>query len=249
MRLTRLAVWADGITAAVTNNGLKPGRAPIPARTQHRTRLPWPPNLAEAAQVAKSATDTLRCVADVSEHLMPCPGEEKLGIIVVFAQRWISQRHEQFNIADSALGLVGYGLAVSAAVELAYTFFMKGPDEAPDPLILGVSSFALVALSGIDPKVQNNRCNTDILLVFAILLLFFARRFLLEVDGEAADAKHSGTYLAFRLGQAVRERRMDLELSQDELATRAGITPRALVHIEVGQTIPTIPVLRQISTA
>jgi transcriptional regulator with XRE-family HTH domain len=172
-----------------------------------------------------------------------------IGIIVIIAfvlQYFFGHGHkQQFGIALSALGLVGYGLAVSAAVELAYTFFTKGPDEALDPLILGVSAFTLIALSEIDPpKLSSTDAIPISLLALAILLLFLARRFLLEVEDEAPDAE---AYLAFQLGQAVRRRRTNLKLSEEELAARTGVTQRALANIEAGHTIPTVAVLQLIS--
>jgi ribosome-binding protein aMBF1 (putative translation factor) len=54
---------------------------------------------------------------------------------------------------------------------------------------------------------------------------------------------------AFLIGQAVRERRLALGLSQTELATRAGMTQPALSRLEAGGVIPTIPLLERISTA
>lgn len=152
-----------------------------------------------------------------------------IAVITVFVKHWISHHPGKFNIAQGALSLVGYGLAASAAVELAYTFFTKGPDEALDPLILGVSSFTLIALSGIDPpRLKTSDTIPIALLAFVILLLFLARRFLLEVDEEAPDAELSDARLTFRLGQAVRERRMNLGLSRDELATRTGVNVQVL---------------------
>jgi len=54
---------------------------------------------------------------------------------------------------------------------------------------------------------------------------------------------------AFLIGQAVRERRLALGLSQVELATRAGMTQPALSRLEAGGVIPTIPLLDRISAA
>jgi ribosome-binding protein aMBF1 (putative translation factor) len=54
---------------------------------------------------------------------------------------------------------------------------------------------------------------------------------------------------AFLIGQAVRERRLALGLSQVELATRAGMTQPALSRLEAGGVIPTIPLLERISIA
>lgn len=168
-----------------------------------------------------------------------------IAVIIAFAYQYFGRGDKHFDITLSALGLVGYGLAVSAAVELAYTFFTKGPDEALDPLILGVSSFTLIALSEIDPpKLKTTDAIPISLLAFAIVLLFLARRFLLEVEDEAPDVE---AYLAFQLGRAVHQRRTNLKLSEEELAARAGITRRALVNIEAGHTIPTMAVLQLIS--
>ena len=54
---------------------------------------------------------------------------------------------------------------------------------------------------------------------------------------------------AFLIGQAVRERRLALGLSQVELATRAGMTQPALSRLEAGGVVPTIPLLERISMA
>ena|SRR5215469_508310 len=54
---------------------------------------------------------------------------------------------------------------------------------------------------------------------------------------------------AFLIGRSVRERRLDLGLSQTQLATRAGMTQPALSRLEAGGVIPTIPLLERISAA
>jgi ribosome-binding protein aMBF1 (putative translation factor) len=54
---------------------------------------------------------------------------------------------------------------------------------------------------------------------------------------------------AFLIGQAVRERRLALGLSQTELAAHAGMTQPALSRLEAGGVIPTIPLLERISAA
>ena len=54
---------------------------------------------------------------------------------------------------------------------------------------------------------------------------------------------------AYLIGQAVRERRLALGLSQTELARRAEMTQPALSRLEAGGVVPTIPLLERISTA
>jgi HTH-type transcriptional regulator/antitoxin HipB len=53
----------------------------------------------------------------------------------------------------------------------------------------------------------------------------------------------------FLIGQAVRERRLALSLSQTEVAAWAGMTQPALSRLEAGGTVPTIPVLDRIDAA
>ena len=54
---------------------------------------------------------------------------------------------------------------------------------------------------------------------------------------------------AFLIGQAVRERRLALGLSQTELADRAGMTQPALSRLEAGGVVPTLPLLDRIDAA
>ncbi|MDN5856886.1 MAG: helix-turn-helix domain-containing protein, partial [Actinomycetia bacterium] len=54
---------------------------------------------------------------------------------------------------------------------------------------------------------------------------------------------------AFLIGQAVRERRLALGLSQTQVAANAGMTQPALSRLEAGGTVPTIPVLERIAAA
>jgi ribosome-binding protein aMBF1 (putative translation factor) len=60
---------------------------------------------------------------------------------------------------------------------------------------------------------------------------------------------HAEARRAFLIGHAVRERRLELGLSQVELAARAGMTQPALSRLEAGGVIPTIPLLERISAA
>ena len=76
-------------------------------------------------------------------------------------------------------------------------------------------------------------------------------------DDLARDRRGSAEYRegyaeaqrAFLIGQAVRERRLALGLSQTELAAKAGMTQPALSRLEAGGVIPTIPLLDRISRA
>ena len=56
------------------------------------------------------------------------------------------------------LGGTGVGLAAAAALELAYTLFTPGPDEALDPLMLGLSATILLKLAAIEGPISARKC-------------------------------------------------------------------------------------------
>lgn len=55
--------------------------------------------------------------------------------------------------------------------------------------------------------------------------------------------------LAFDLGQAVYDRRSELGISQTELAQRAGMTQPQISKLELGGTMPTLPLLARLARA
>ncbi|MGW0362540.1 helix-turn-helix domain-containing protein [Streptomyces sp. NPDC002990] len=55
--------------------------------------------------------------------------------------------------------------------------------------------------------------------------------------------------LAFELGQAVYDRRTELGISQSELARRAGMTQPQVSKLELGGTVPTVPLLARLARA
>ena len=67
--------------------------------------------------------------------------------------------------------------------------------------------------------------------------------------GQEYRAGFAEAQRAFLIGQAIRERRLALGLSQTELAERAGMTQPALSRLEAGGVVPTIPLLERISAA
>lgn len=67
--------------------------------------------------------------------------------------------------------------------------------------------------------------------------------------GEENRAGFAEAQRAFLIGQAIRERRLALGLTQSELAERAGMTQPALSRLEAGGVVPTIPLLERISAA
>jgi hypothetical protein len=71
------------------------------------------------------------------------------------------------------LDIVGIGLMVSAGIELAYMLFTEGPDEAVHPLILGLSSAALITAS--KPDLGYKEAAIIAVLCAAIAALFYVK--------------------------------------------------------------------------
>jgi ribosome-binding protein aMBF1 (putative translation factor) len=68
-------------------------------------------------------------------------------------------------------------------------------------------------------------------------------------DSEAVRAGYEAANRAYELGQAVRARRLELGMSQTELAERAGMTQSAVSRLEAGGAVPTIGVLERLAAA
>jgi HTH-type transcriptional regulator/antitoxin HipB len=66
------------------------------------------------------------------------------------------------------------------------------------------------------------------------------------VTAEIAE-EYAAARLRFELGEAVRERRLEMGLSQSVLGRRAGLTQSAVARFEAGGTVPTIPVLERLA--
>jgi HTH-type transcriptional regulator / antitoxin HipB len=64
-----------------------------------------------------------------------------------------------------------------------------------------------------------------------------------------AGAAYEAARLRFELGEAVRQRREELGLTQAELAERVGLKQPAVARFEAGGTMPTIPMLERLAEA
>ena len=68
-------------------------------------------------------------------------------------------------------------------------------------------------------------------------------------EGPETEAMRAEIKLAFDLGQAVYDRRTALDISQSELARRANITQSQISKLELGGTVPTLPLLARLAKA
>lgn len=100
-------------------------------------------------------------------------------VITIAVVVWFPE-FRSIGIAQLALRVVAVGLALAATVELAYTLFTDGPDEALDPLILGSSSFILIKIS--DPNTDLTMQNAGAFALFILVLgaLFVIRELFIE---------------------------------------------------------------------
>jgi hypothetical protein len=84
-------------------------------------------------------------------------------------------------LADRFLAIVGSALVLAAGVELAHTLFTDGPDEAVDPLILGMSAALLLQLADVKTFDQGQGV-AALLYTAALLLLFGVRQYFFDDD-------------------------------------------------------------------
>ncbi|MGW5960658.1 hypothetical protein [Methylorubrum thiocyanatum] len=90
-----------------------------------------------------------------------CPSQDLLGILY----------------CKNTLALVGDGLMYSAGFELAYMLFTPGPDEAIEPVILGMAATILIVIS--DDKTNYFDALIPLSLVLSIWILFYlSKKFL-----------------------------------------------------------------------
>jgi hypothetical protein len=81
-------------------------------------------------------------------------GSALAGILVIkLICRAVGWGARYWAFQMTTLDLVGHALAYSAGIELAYTLFTPGPDEALDPVLMGLAAAALLAFAQINTLV------------------------------------------------------------------------------------------------
>jgi ABC-type uncharacterized transport system permease subunit len=107
-----------------------------------------------------------------------------VGVIAVCVVGW---QFLFFSVKDPTtliLNGISIGLAAAAALELAYTLFTPGPDEALDPLMLALSATLLLKLTQLSSSVSMGEAVALLLLGLLLAILFATRLMLAERDEE-----------------------------------------------------------------
>lgn len=110
----------------------------------------------------------------IKTFLQMVAGVTGVAVVVVTVARDFKGDSTAQNMTIHVLVIIATTLAVAAALELAYTLFTPGPDEAIDPLMLGLSSILLYLISTLTSLTWTAGIS---ILLFAIALgLLFAIR-------------------------------------------------------------------------
>lgn len=100
-----------------------------------------------------------------------------VAVILIWRLVW-ETRHDKWPnnlpVTGETLKIIGAGLAVAAAVELAYTLFTDGPDEAIDPLLLGLAATLMLQLGKAD-NLEAGQGWATVAFVIGLGLLFTIR--------------------------------------------------------------------------
>ena len=91
-------------------------------------------------------------------------------------------------VALDTLELVAKALAYSAGIELAYMLFTDGPDEAIEPVIMGLAAAILLGLSKLLQPDFLQACGV-IILVLALGALFIIRQYTIEKWGNELSSE------------------------------------------------------------
>jgi hypothetical protein len=141
---------------------------------------------------------------EIKAGLQMVVGLVTLGSLVVSFAGKLGDPGSSREVTTELLGGIGVGLAAAAVIDLAYTLFTPGPDEALDPLMLGLAATMLVLIGGLDDK-HLSLSRAAGLLVLGILLavLFATRLWLAETED---DEEPEVWWVRRRLGLPTRQK-------------------------------------------
>lgn len=121
-------------------------------------------------------------------------------------------------IEQHVLVIIAVSLAVAASLELAYTLFTPGPDEAIDPLMLGLSAVFLYTVSKQEDLTWTAGLAASLFAVTLAILFWIRQRFINDSD--------------VKRDQSVR--RASLEHEVEEVMGKP-LAPAALTLLEIAE--------------
>lgn len=94
--------------------------------------------------------------------------------ILLFRVAFLHWNDSVGHIRGEVFDTIGLALAAAAAIKLAYTLFTHRPDEALDPLMLGLSAALVLQLSKAE-NFQWSEALAALLYILALVALFMVR--------------------------------------------------------------------------
>jgi hypothetical protein len=113
-----------------------------------------------------------------------------VGVVAVCVVGWhfletpINSTHQATSLLIDGIGV---GLAAAATLELAYTLFTSGPDEALNPLMLAVAAALLVQIARIENTPSAGQVTALLLQGLLLAVLFATRLTLVERNEDEPD--------------------------------------------------------------
>jgi predicted SnoaL-like aldol condensation-catalyzing enzyme len=104
-------------------------------------------------------------------------GTVAAALVLTIGIRLGLHHHTGKNIQEHVFNTIGVSLAIAAGVELAYTLFTHGPDEALDPLMLGLSAAIILQLAKIE-ELNLKQAASAVVYVIALGITFAIREYL-----------------------------------------------------------------------
>jgi len=151
-----------------TRQGPESKQAPRAGQGSEAGLDPEPPEV-RAYAIAQSPAENVKAWMQMA-----------IGVITVAVVGWRLLYIPHSDPETLILRGIGVGLAAAAALELAYTLFTPGPDEALDPLMLGLSATILFKLAAIDGPISLANAGAFLLLGVLLAVLFVTRLLLAE---------------------------------------------------------------------
>jgi hypothetical protein len=138
-------------------------------------------------------------------------------IVIAAALEDIHRGRTAGYMEKHVLVIIAVSLAVAASLELAYTLFTPGPDEAIDPLLLGISGVFLYLVSSLD----NPSWTTGIWVVLfaaTLAVLFWIRQHFIDDSDVGKDQSPRRAALEHEVEEAMGKSQTSTALDLLEIA-------------------------------